>query len=227
MTDGKPLAMFFNGSPRKNWNTAKMLDAARDGAAEAGAATESVNLYEIDFKGCMSCFACKLKDAATAGVCAVRDPLRPVLERARRADVIVLGSPIYYSFPTGVLRAFMERLLFPLGTYLYDENGRHVVLRDHVVETAMIYTMNCPREYLDKVGYPPILEANAKNLTDIFGACETLCAYNTYQFADYSRYAMNLFKEEDKRAYRDAHFPADLAAARALGRRLVERAAAR
>ena len=30
--DGKPLAMFFNASPRKGWNTAKMLEAAKAGA---------------------------------------------------------------------------------------------------------------------------------------------------------------------------------------------------
>ena len=58
----------------------------------------------------------------------------------------------------------------------------------------------------------------------VFGASETLYACNTYQFADYSRYDMTLFTEEEKRAHRDAHFGTDLANARALGRRLVEKA---
>ena len=77
-------AMFFNGSPRKNWNTAKMLEAAAEGAREAGAETEAVNLYDFPFAGCKSCFACKIKNARTNGVCALRDNLRPILERARR-----------------------------------------------------------------------------------------------------------------------------------------------
>ena len=102
MKDGKIFAMFFNASPRKGWNTAKMLEAAKVGAEEAGAETELVNLYDISFPGCKSCFACKLKNAKTDGVCAIRDDLRPVLVRARKADVIVLGSPIYFSYPTGV-----------------------------------------------------------------------------------------------------------------------------
>ena len=97
MIDGKPFAMFFNASPRKGWNTHKMLDAAKAGAEEAGAAAEFVNLYDIKFPGCKSCFACKLKNARTCGVCAIRDALRPVLERARNADVLVLGSPIYFT----------------------------------------------------------------------------------------------------------------------------------
>ena len=97
--------MFFNASPRKGWNTAKMLEAAMVGAEEAGAETELVNLYDISFPGCKSCFACKLKNAKTNGVCAIRDELRPILERTRHSDVLVLGAPVYFSYPTGVYRA--------------------------------------------------------------------------------------------------------------------------
>ena len=56
-------ALFINGSPRKNGNTAQLLKRAMDGAREAGAEVELVNLYDrsLNYKGCMSCFACKLK----------------------------------------------------------------------------------------------------------------------------------------------------------------------
>ena len=50
---------------------------------------------------------------------------------------------------------------------------------------------------------------------------ETLYACNTYQFSDYSRYAMTIFKEEDKRKHHDEHFPQYLKNAYDLGRRLV------
>ena len=225
MKDNKPFAMFFNASPRKGWNTHKMLEAAKAGAAEAGAVTELVNLYDFPFTGCKSCFACKLKNAKTNGVCALRDELRPILERARQADVVVLGSPIYFSYPTGVYRAFFERLAFPVYSYHY-ENGKSLVCRDKVIETANIFTMNCPREMMEKIGYTTLLEANTQTLTAVFGASETLYACKTYQFADYSRYDMTLFNEEEKRTHRDTHFATDLANARALGRRIVERAAA-
>ena len=46
-------ALFFNGSPRKNWTTVKMLDEAMKGAAEAGADVELIHLYDYDFKGCI------------------------------------------------------------------------------------------------------------------------------------------------------------------------------
>ena len=216
-------AIFINGSPRKQWNTAKMLESAMNGAQEAGAEVELVHLYEIDFKGCKSCFACKIKNSKTNGVCALKDDLRPILERCRQADVVVLGSPVYYSYPTGEIRSFMERLLFPIGTYLY-ENGKHITLRDKVIPSAMIFTMNCPQDYMKKIGYPPILEENTKVLADIYGYAETLNACNTYQFSDYSRYDFNLFSEEEKRQYRDQHWQTDLQNAYDLGKRLVDMA---
>ena len=51
----------INGSPRKTWNTATMLNKALEGAASEGAETEIIHLYELNFRGCTSCFACKLK----------------------------------------------------------------------------------------------------------------------------------------------------------------------
>ena len=216
-------AIFINGSPRKQWNTAKMLESAMNGAQEAGAEVELVHLYEIDFKGCKSCFACKIKNSKTNGVCALKDDLRPILERCWQADVVVLGSPVYYSYSTGEIRSFMERLLFPIGTYLY-ENGKHITLRDKVIPSAMIFTMNCPQDYMKKIGYPPILEENTKVLADIYGYAETLYACNTYQFSDYSRYDFNLFSEEEKRQYRDQHWQTDLQNAYDLGKRLVDMA---
>ena len=223
MINGKIFAMFFNGSPRKNWNTAKMLESAAEGARAAGAETEMVNLYDFPFAGCKSCFACKLKNAKTNGICALRDNLRPILERARQADVLVLGSPVFFHYPTGVYRAFLERLAFPVYSYHY-ENGQPLVCRDKVIETANIFTMNCPKDMMERWNYPTFLQANTDTLATVFGASETLYACNTYQFTDYSRYDMTLFTEEEKRAYRDAHFADDLAAARALGQRLVAQA---
>lgn len=43
-------ALFINGSPRKKWNTVKVLESAMKGAQEAGAECELVNLYDIDLK---------------------------------------------------------------------------------------------------------------------------------------------------------------------------------
>jgi len=46
----------INGSPRTKCNTATLLNNALEGAASQGAETELVHLYNLTFKGCISCF---------------------------------------------------------------------------------------------------------------------------------------------------------------------------
>ncbi|MDQ1253622.1 MAG: hypothetical protein QG646_2808 [Euryarchaeota archaeon] len=45
-----------NGSPRKKWNTATLLEKALEGAASEGAETELIHLYDFNFKGEKRCF---------------------------------------------------------------------------------------------------------------------------------------------------------------------------
>ena len=216
-------AIFINGSPRKNKNTAQMLESAMKGAQEAGADVELINLYDIDYKGCKSCFACQLKNAKTDGVCAIKDDLRPVLEKAHESQVVVIGSPVYFSYPSGAARSFIERWMFPNFSYDIDENGNRRRPIDEK-QTAVIYTMNIPEQALDEWKYPTLLGRTVENLRENFGHSEMLCACYTYQFNDYSKYAFTYFSEEDKRRYRDEHFPMDLQNAYELGKRLVEKA---
>ncbi|MBQ6230331.1 MAG: flavodoxin family protein [Eubacterium sp.] len=217
-------ALFINGSPRKKFNTAQMLESAMKGAADAGAETEWINLYDYEFTGCRSCFACKIKNSKTNGLCAIRDSIRPVLEKAKNADVIVFGSPVYYGYPTGQLRNFVERLLFPLDTYLVDENGNRVKVRNKVVPTGLIYTMNCPEWLMEKVDYPKLLGFTGEEIGRLCGYNEVLYSCDTYQFTDYARYDVNMFPEEAKRKTLEEQFPIDLENAYNLGVKLVNMA---
>ena len=143
---------------------------------------------------------------------------RKWLDKAREADVVIFGSPVYFGYPTGLLRAFIERFLFP--KYSYDSKVKLV----NPKHTACIFTMNCPREYMAHINYPILLGNTAEGLKHVYGFGEALYICNTYQFDDYSQMQFDMFKEEDKRAYRDAHFQEDLDRAKDLGRRLVEEA---
>ena len=59
--------LLINGSPRKNMNTATLLEKAAKGARSAGADVELVHLYDYEYSGCKSCFACKIKNSAPTG----------------------------------------------------------------------------------------------------------------------------------------------------------------
>ena len=51
----------FNGSPRKTCNTATLLNKALEGAVSQGAETELIHLYDLNYKGCISCLHVKPK----------------------------------------------------------------------------------------------------------------------------------------------------------------------
>lgn len=217
-------AIFYNASPRKKFNTAQMLESAMKGATDAGAECELVHLFDYQYTGCRSCFACKIKNSKTNGVCAIRDSIRPLLEQAKEADVLVFGSPVYYGYPTGQLRSFVERLLFPLDTYLVDEKGQRVKFEHKPIQTGLICTMNCPEWMMEQVKYPTLLGFTGTEIGRLCGYNELLYSCYTYQFTDYSRYDCNMFPLDTKEEQRKKQFPIDLQKAYDMGKNLVQRA---
>src|SRR5271169_5402101 len=158
----------LNGSPRKKWNTATLLKKTLEGAASQGAETKLVHLYDLDFKGCISCFACKTKGGKSYGRCAVKDDQTPVFRRIEKADAIIMGSPIYFGSVSGEMRSFMERLLFPYLTYTDPPKS----LFPRKIKTGFIYTMNTTEEQMTERGYIQLFKPNEMVLRLIFRASE-------------------------------------------------------
>ena len=207
----------INGSPRKNWNTAELLKHAMQGAQDAGAEAELVNLYSLNFKGCTSCFACKLK-SRPHGSCAMKDDLSPVLERVKEADASIFGTPIYFMNLSASMIAFIERLFF--SNYIYSDEIPTVFPKK--LPSAFIYTMNMTEKHFEQFGMKERLGMYELFTRRILGvAPKILRAYNTVQFKDYSRYESSIFDPDEKFAYREKHFPEDCAAAYEIGRALV------
>lgn len=209
----------INGSPRKNWNTATLLEKSLEGAASEGAETELIHLYDLNFKGCISCFACKLKGGKSFGKCAVKDELTPVLERLEDADAVILGSPIYLGNSTGEMRSFMERYIFPYITYSIDIQTFY----PRNIPVGFIYTMNITEDLFELVGINKLIESNEWVATRIFGYSESLCSTDTYQFDDYSKYASSIFNLQEKAKRRKEVFPRDCEKAFEMGARFVKR----
>ena len=215
--------IILNASPRKNFNTAKLLKEAQKGAESAGADVKYYNLYDYNFLGCRSCFACQRKGSTTDGVCAIKDDIKPILEQCINADTVIIGSPVYFSYPTGVFRSFLERLMFANHTYMVDkEKGGCKRRLNKIIPTGVIFTMNCPQELANKINYDIILDENVKSLDHIMGYAEGLYSYDTYQFADYSKYNCDLFDETHKKEVQQIQFPKDMEKAFNMGKKLAE-----
>lgn len=209
-----------NGSPRKKWNTATLLQKALDGAASAGAQTQLVHLYELEYRGCTSCFACKRR-GGVLGCCAMRDDLTDVLEKIIHCDVLLLGSPVYFSNLTGEMLSFLERLLFSGMTY----NAGHRLSFPGKLSSGFIYTMNVPSDTMEKLGYTALFERYQSLLERLGGTCEILACNDTYQFDDYSKYEASMFDAQHKARQRAEQFPIDCQRAFEMGVRLCESSA--
>jgi multimeric flavodoxin WrbA len=207
-----------NGSPRKKWNTAMLLQKALEGAASQGAETEIVHLYDLRFKGCVSCFSCKTKGGKRYGRCGYADGLTPVLERIETVDALILGSPIYLGVTTGEMRSFMERLIFPYFTYTDPVQS----LFPKKIKTGFIYTMNVTAAEMHKRGYDWHFNLNATYLQTVFGAAESLFCCDTCQFEDYSKVVADRFDADKKIKRRQAVFPQECRKAYEMGARSVQ-----
>ena len=207
--------MIIDGGPRKNMNTAAMVEAFAEGAREGGAEVKIVRLYDIDYKGCRSCMACQLKDKRVPS-CRFKDGLTDILAECAEADGLVIASPIYYGEMTAMPRAFWERLTFPWLSY---KDGSFEAPKKMPV--TMIYTMNASPEQA-----PGTLQ-NMKGVEMFTGMAlgcevEVIMANNTTQVNDYSRYHFADGTAEAKARWRAEHWEEDLQKAREAGKRMAE-----
>jgi multimeric flavodoxin WrbA len=210
--------MIFNGSPRKSWNTATLLNKAIEGATSKGSETELIHLYDLNYKGCESCFSCKLKGGKSYGKCAVNDELTPILGRIAGAGALILGSPIYLGAVTGEMRSFLERLTFP---YLVYDRERSSLFKKKI-PVGFIYTMGAPESRVKEAGYEQQFKLMETIMNRVFGGpSESLLVTDTYQFHDYSKYVATAFDDEAKAKRRKEVFPKDCQKAYEMGARLA------
>ena len=210
----------INGSPRKTWNTAKLLDKSLEGIKSIlpEASTKRIDLYDIPFNGCKSCFACKKVNGRHYGRCVYKDDFKPILNEIVQADGIILGSPVYFGDLTGNMRCFLERFMFPFLAYSKTETVDHKRM-----PLACIYTMNVSKESSFDMGYHERFDAYEAALEMIFTIPEHLYVYETYQFSDYSRYVSDMFDESERRHIRETQFPKDLESAFQLGKNIANK----
>jgi len=92
------------GSPRMGGNTDVLMDRALEGAKAAGADVEKVILDRLEVNPCRDCEGC-----AVDGECVQADDMIVLYDKIRRADGLLLGTPIYWWGPTAQMKAFLDR----------------------------------------------------------------------------------------------------------------------
>jgi multimeric flavodoxin WrbA len=100
----------FNGSARKDGNTAILINYVLQELEGAGIDTELIQLAGKHIKGCAACYKCfKLKNLR----CVMdKDGLNGYFKKMIEADGIILGSPTYVTDVTAGMKALIERTSF-------------------------------------------------------------------------------------------------------------------
>ncbi len=99
--------LVLNGSPRVNGNTAALVDAFAQGAAEAGHKVTVVEVCKKKIAGCLACEYCHTKGN---GKCIQQDDMQEIYPVLEEAEMIVLASPVYYHSFTGQLQCAINRI---------------------------------------------------------------------------------------------------------------------
>ena len=97
----------FNGSPRKDGNTAMLINRVLEELEKEGIETEFIQLGGKQIRGCIACYKCfQNKDQR----CSYKnDILNECLEKMIEADGIILGSPTYFSNVSTEIKALIDR----------------------------------------------------------------------------------------------------------------------
>ncbi len=118
------------GSPRKDGNTAQMMDVALTAFPEE-AAIHKIFLGELKFSGCGPCRECKTK-----GYCVIEDDMQSVYKELFWAEIILFGSPSQFSDVSVDIKKLMERTWWMKGG-LHNKIGGYVVTGRRYIESTL------------------------------------------------------------------------------------------
>lgn len=101
----QPLVLGIAGSPRRKGNSDRMLEAALEGAREAGASTRTLVASASGVNACRGCNVC-----SRDGLCFQRDGGPELYAAIDEADAIIISSPVYFATVPGVLKIVYDRM---------------------------------------------------------------------------------------------------------------------
>ena len=152
------------GYPRREGNTAILLEEALRGARSEGAETRLVHLNDLHLRGCQGCMTCQ----GNGGTCAVEDETHPLLEAIRNADGVLWGSPIYMWNLSAQTKALVDRFF----CFLDVPGGYRQRLEQPKPTLLMI-----AQKQEDPARFRPALESFARSLAFLgFPVARTLVA---------------------------------------------------
>jgi multimeric flavodoxin WrbA len=103
----------FNGSPKKEGNTYQALRMVCDELENRGIETEIIHVGAKTVAGCTACGSCGRNKNEK---CIMNDDgVNEWIQVMKKADGILLGSPVHYSGISATMKAFLDRAFYVAG----------------------------------------------------------------------------------------------------------------
>ena len=102
--------LIISTSLRGGSNSDILAKECEKGAMEAGHEVEYISLKGKEIKYCIGCLSCQSK-----GACVLKDDVAEIMDKVKKAEIIVFATPIYYYEMSGQMKTLLDRLnpLYP------------------------------------------------------------------------------------------------------------------
>ena len=111
----------LEGSPRKNGNTAALLEPFCEELRQGGAEIERLFLHDLKLESCTACRECQ-RDWERFG-CSREDDMQGVFDALLAADLIVIATPIYSWYCTPPVKIVLDRMMYGMNKFYGESRG--------------------------------------------------------------------------------------------------------
>ena len=130
--------LLLNGSPHKEGCINRALLEVEGALHAEGIHTEMVHLGNKAIHGCIACGTCM-----KIGACVFEDdPVNEFIEKMKKADGLIVGSPVYYASANGALFSFLDRLFYAGGREFAYKPGAAIASARRAGTTATLDALN-------------------------------------------------------------------------------------
>lgn len=150
--------LIISASPRKGGNSDTLCDQFKKGAEEEGNLVDKIRLAELTIDYCSACYACK-----KLGHCVKQDDMEQVIDKMRKADVIVLATPVYFYTMCAQMKTMIDRTLGGAQSSGLENKEFYLIATAADGKAEMERTVDGLRGYLECL-------PGAKELGVIYGA---------------------------------------------------------
>ena len=97
--------VLISGSPKAEGNTAQLIKECARVIQEQGVGTEIVSFADMKIESCTACGKC-----SELGRCSLEDGLNEIMDKIRKAQGLIVGSPVYFGTARGDVMAALQRI---------------------------------------------------------------------------------------------------------------------